>query len=588
MGSKKSLRALYVLLACCLAFSFFVGAQAPLYADGDEVVINILHTNDVHGRFYQVDANNAGMIGIDKVAAIKGDTDNAILVDVGDAIHGLPIVNINQGGNAIDLMVAAGYDVMTPGNHDYNFGSDRLAELAGIADAGGLAIISANTYVKSSGSSFLSTTQIIEMDGVKVGFFGLTTTTTPYVTSPPNVADLEFRAYLESAEAAISLLQAADADIIICLAHVSHVDILNLLSALTVKPDVVIEGHDHLFGSEVVDGVLLTGAGQYQENVGIVSITYDVDSGSVVSKTAAYITKADSADISPDPAVHAIAEAIAQSVLDEYQQVVAHSDVFLSSDRGTPDQPGVRNSEQALGNLVADAMRYIGEADFAITNGGGLRADIRIGDITKGDLNSVLPFGNVLVVKEISPAELKLVLENGLQFAPELDGRFPQISGMSVVYDQAQPAGQRVLSIKIGDVELDLADTSTKYLLATNDFMAAGGDGYTVIQGLPTVAEIDSMDSVFERYVNSLPGQTITADVAQVEGRIVVYTDIPGNGDENADNGNTNNVDKPSGNATPKTGDQAGAAALMASLFLFALGSASLAAAKRRSYSSRL
>jgi hypothetical protein len=212
-----------------------------------------------------------------------------------------------------------------------------------------------------------------------------------------------------------------------------------------------------------------------------------------------------------------------QSVLALYSEVVAKSEVLLSSARGDASTQGVRNSEQALGNIVADAMKIIGGADVAVTNGGGLRADIRVGSITRGDLNAVLPFGNYLVIKEVTPKALKEIMENGLQFAPGVDGRFPQISGMDVVYDQEKPAGQRVVSITINGNKLDLTAKTTIYKLATHDFMANGGDGYTAIAGLATIAELDSLDVIFERYIISLPNSTITAANAKIDGRIRIY-----------------------------------------------------------------
>ena len=183
-----------LILALTMMLSIFVGLTPVLVTAANEKTISILHTNDVHGRIYQVDGNNSGMMGIDKIAAVKNGTENAILVDAGDTIHGLPIVNTNNGLNAIELMTAAGYDVMTPGNHDFNYGSARLAELAGIASPNGLTIISSNVYNKS-GENFLPETKIIEKDGVKVGFFGLTTQETPILTGPVNVASIEFREY---------------------------------------------------------------------------------------------------------------------------------------------------------------------------------------------------------------------------------------------------------------------------------------------------------------------------------------------------------------------------------------------------------
>ena len=200
--------------------------------------------------------------------------------------------------------------------------------------------------------------------------------------------------------------------------------------------------------------------------------------------------------------------------------VVAKSEILLSSARGDATTLGVRTSEQALGNLVADAMRLIGGADIAVTNGGGLRADIRVGDITKGDINAVLPFGNVLVIKEATPKILKEIMENGLSKFPNPDGRFPQISGMNVVYDPSKPEGQRIVSITIDGVSLNLNDNTTKYKFATNDFMASGGDGYDVIATLPTIAELVSLDDMLIEYITVNLNGTITAFDAKIENRI--------------------------------------------------------------------
>jgi len=412
---------------------------------------------------------------------------------------------------------------MTPGNHDFNYGSLRLSELAGVASGKGLDIISSNIFNKADGLSFLPTTKIVEIDGVKVGFLGLTTLETPILTSPAGVASIEFRAYKASAEAAIAALKANGADVIVALTHISRAEIETLVKALDIKPDVVIEGHDHVLGSIVVDGVLIAGAGQYQENLGLVSIT--IKDGEITDKTAKIITKADASDVEGDADVKALAENMKAAVEAEFSVIVAQSEVLLSSARGTDDGTikGVRNSEQALGNLVADAMRVIGDADIAVTNGGGLRADIRIGSITKGDINAVLPFGNVLVVKEVTPKALKEILEVGLSTLPATHGRFPQISGMSVIYDPELPINSRVISISVGGAALDLSDDTTIYKMATNDFMAVGGDGYTVIAGLATVAELDSLDDMLITYVTKILDRVIKSDNAKIDGRLNVY-----------------------------------------------------------------
>jgi 2',3'-cyclic-nucleotide 2'-phosphodiesterase (5'-nucleotidase family) len=489
------------------------------------VTITIFHTNDIHGRFYQVDSNNAGMIGIDRIAAIKNNTPNAILVDAGDTIHGLPIVNINQGLNAIEMMVAAGYSVMSAGNHEFNYGRERLTELAGIAAAGGLDIISANVFAAGTNDLFLPATSIVETGGVKVGFFGLSPRTTPIQSSPLNVAGLEFRDYVASARTAASALKADGADVIVALAHVSREGVLAIANELGGYIDVIIEGHDHRRGYETVNGVLVAGAGDYMTGLGVVSVTVNA-AGVIINKTASLIPRADTLDIEGDPAVRAIAERMKAELLEEFGVVVAHSSVFIDSARGDATTPGVRNSEQPLGNLVADAMRIIGGADVAIQNGGGLRADIQIGDLTKLDVNAILPFGNVLVIKEVTPRQLREVMEQGLRDGIAAVGWFPQVSGMTVVFDPDRVAGERVVSITVNEAALDLNDNATRLRLAVNNFMASGGDGYTILPTLPTVAELISLDDMLVQYIMENLGGTITAENARVEGRLGVNRQV--------------------------------------------------------------
>ena len=519
MKIKLAKRSLMLILALAMVFSVLTGLSLTALAEG-ETTINILHTNDVHGRLFP-DANNSGMLGMDKVAAIKQDTENAILVDVGDAIHGLPLVNINQGLNAIELMVAGGYQVMTPGNHDFNHGSARLLELAGVAAEGGLQIISTNVFDTAAGKTFLPATTIVEVEGIKVGFFGLSTLETPTLTHPANVAGLEFRALKASAESAITSLKADGAKVIVCLAHVARPEIEKLLGELTDKPDVVLEGHDHLLGSETISGVLVAGAGQYQEQLGLVSVTVGED-GAVAGVVASIIKKDDVEDLEPDAAVKALGAAKIAEVVEIYSEVVAASEILLSSARGSDTGvAGVRNSEQPLGNLVADAMRVLGGADVAVANGGGLRADLKVGELTKGDINSVLPFGNYLVVKEVTPKVLYEIMETGLQTFPVVNGRFPQISGMKVEFVASREAFDRVVSISVNGVVVNKDDETTKFKLATNDFMAAGGDGYEAIKGLHTLTELGSLDDLLIEYITKNLDGTIKADNAKLEGRIV-------------------------------------------------------------------
>jgi len=417
---------------------------------------------------------------------------------------------------------------MVPGNHDFNYGSLRLKELAGIASAGGLEIICSNVIEKATGQTLLPATNIVEIDGVKVGFFGLTTTEA--VILPAHVENVEFREYKQNAENSIAALRTGGADIIVALAHFSNTDIHELISALTDKPDVVIEGHDHRLGSETHEGVLIAGAGEHQGNLGKVEITINSD-GEITQKDASIITKAQADLFEGDAAVKALAEGMKAAVIEEYSEIVAASEVLISSFRGTDTMVdgvvtdfgalGLRNSEQPLGNLVADALRVIGGADIAVTNGGGLRADIKKGEISKGEINEVLPFGNTLVLVSATPSDVYLIMETGLQSLPANNGRFPQISGMSVEYDPYAPPFNKVISISIDGVVLDRDDDTTELSIATNNFTASGGDAYVVFAGLRTITELGSMDDALIEYIVDVLGGTIKDEDAKIDCRIL-------------------------------------------------------------------
>ena len=335
-------------------------------------------------------------------------------------------------------------------------------------------------------------------------------------------------------------------DVIVAVAHVSFSDIATLIGSISDKPDVVIEGHDHRdFDPVEIDGVLVTSAGQHQAGVGVVTLTLD-SGNNIVGKDATMVTKQDveitleirhtdqpGSPVVPDylfhrvpgdPEVKDMAELIRAEVIDSFSEVIASSEITLSSERGSNNYAalGVRNSEQALGNLIADAMRVVGGADVAIQNGGGIRADIVAGSITKGHINSVLPFGNTLVIKEATAKDLKDILERALRDTPNAAAWFPQVSGISVAYNPEAPAGEKVVSMHMNGTALNPSDDSVAYRLAVNDFMANGGDGFTVLPGMGTLEELGSLDAIFESYIVSLPGSAITAGDAQIEGRIEI------------------------------------------------------------------
>ncbi|MCL2703452.1 MAG: 5'-nucleotidase C-terminal domain-containing protein [Defluviitaleaceae bacterium] len=505
----KKFKALAVVTLVAV-LALFVARPDVAFASG-ETTVTIYHTNDTHGRF----VGGGSIMGIDMIAAIKADTPNALLVDAGDTLHGLPFVTLNRGLDAVTLMNMAGYDVFTPGNHDFNYGYERLLELEAEAAFGFV-----STTITKDGAHLFNSTLIVDVDGVSIGFIGVTTPETYYKTSPTGIVGLTFAIDTDMVAAAVTSLQGAGADLIVALAHLGIDETSEYTSiwlAETVPGiDLIIDGHSHSLFEEgfTVGGTLIVSAGEYENHLGAVTVVFGEDN-SVISIEAAVISAAEAQEaFEPHPELTALIEEIraAQNlVLDVAITDITYS---LSSAR----EPGVRTQEMGLGNLVTDAMLAATGADIALTNGGGLRADLEEGTVTIGNVIAVLPFGNYAVTKFVTPAELKLLLENGVKGAPAAAAEFPQIGGFSFTYTVDHEPGDRVLSIAIGGVAVDMADDATQYLLVTNDFMAAGGDGYTVFKAIPTENEFPALEEILRDFL--LSGDA--GDYSETEGRITV------------------------------------------------------------------
>jgi 2',3'-cyclic-nucleotide 2'-phosphodiesterase (5'-nucleotidase family) len=412
-------------------------------------------------------------------------------------------------------MNIAGYDLFTPGNHDFNYGYEELLDLAKLAD---FTVLSAN--VKKGGQPIFAATTVKEIDGVKIGFFGLSTPETLYKTNPLNVAGLTFDDVVACARTAVADLQSQGVDLIVALSHLGTDDASEDTSIKVAKAvagiDIIIDGHSHSRYDEglLVGDTLIASAKEYENFIGCVTIGFDA-ANQVVEKQAALIGAEEAAGkYSPVKAVTdkiAALEAEQGKILDV---VVAKLGYSLSSAR----DPGVRTQEMPLGNMAADALLDGTGAQIALTNGGGLRADLKEGDITVRDIIAVLPFGNYGVTKYVTPVQLKAILENGVDSAPAAVGKFPQIAGFTFTYNAGAPAGNRVTAISIGGTPVSLTDATTRFLMATNDFMAVGGDEYTTFASIPTENEFNALDEMLLRYIKANPDKVY----AQAEGRITV------------------------------------------------------------------
>lgn len=482
---KKRYRVFLLSLLLVIILSVAVSARV--------VDITILHTNDTHSRLEE--GKYDGM-GFAKIATLVADeqtkNQNLLLLDAGDTFHGLIISTLVEGESVIRLFNKLGYDAMVPGNHDFNYGQARLLELNQMTD---FPIIAANIK-KEYDTPFLDAYIIKEIDGVKVAIFGLATPETTYKTHPKNVEGLVFENPVEAARIMVEELK-GKTDVIIALSHLGLDDSSEYTSEMVANQvtgiDLIIDGHSHtvLQEGKTVGDTLITMAGEYDKYLGVINLT--VEDGKATTKKAHLISKEDAADVRENKEVLQLITDIKNKNNKITSVIVGETEVTLDGERAH-----VRTGDTNLGNLITDAILEAVDADLSITNGGGIRASIAKGKITRGDIITVLPFGNYVVVKEVTGSAILNALEHGITAYPEVEGKFPHVGGMTVVFDSTRPAGERVLKVMVSGQPLEYDKT---YRLATNDFMAAGGDGYEMFKDAPIVQEAGGLDEITAEYI---------------------------------------------------------------------------------------
>ncbi|WP_373132229.1 5'-nucleotidase C-terminal domain-containing protein [Clostridium sp. M62/1] len=522
-------------LTLCMPFSMTVSAQTSDSSQDSTAVQEVIvyHTNDSHG-YLSGDGEN--IVGIDLAAGLKESTPNSILVDAGDATQGLPLASLTKGADVIELMNQAGYDLMTAGNHEFDFGTEAFLSNARKAD---FPILAANIY--RNGSPLLKDVQegnngchtIIEQNGVRIGFLGLTTADTASSTNPTGITDLEFRDEAETAKAEIAHLEDEGADVIIAICHMGNMDAsctsTDLANAMTGeyqdKIDVIIDGHSHTVENEETNGILIVQTGSGMAGIG--KLTLEIR-GNEVSASEELLGPSDLADVVPDAAVAEQLAQIESSQSDLLGETVGTTETTLWA-----GQVGVvaltRLVETNYGNFTADAFRSAAETYLqtlgtdtdlpviAVENGGGIRAMSPNGDITMGDLISAFPFSNTIYLKKVTPAILYEVMEvsgtaldgqdkeTGMLLQQTNSGGFLQISGFTAVFNPDGEEGQKVVSITLdGQTEpLDREDTATEIMMASNNYIMSGGNDYNMLADLPKYGEAGGELETVQSYLES-------------------------------------------------------------------------------------
>lgn len=541
------------LLFASFSWPFSIVAYADSGPNSTARTITILHTNDMHGSLV---STSGSVAGADKIAAMKQAIPNSILVDAGDATQGSSFASLTQGKDVIKLMNAAGYDVMAAGNHEFDYGVNTFISNAKAAN---FPILSANTIkdnkpilqdvVYDSGHKTNNgCNYITEVGGVKVGFFGITTPETATKTNPANMVGVTFADCLETTNEQISILKSQGAEVIVGIMHLGvdpSSEEKNRSTFIAENAEdglnLIIDGHSHTVYSKVSGKVLVEQTGSSSSNVGRIDVT--VENNEKVTVSGKNIAAKDiTADYKPIPSITALANSIVAGnaalltpVVGKTQATLWGGTVTIGKDPVTLASKTVseaRLNETNLGSLVADSMvwaakkqismnsQYKGIPVVGLQNGGGVRAVVQRGSITVGDTLNVLPFGNTLAFKEVTPKILYQALENGVSritgqnaqtgLLSGADGRFPQISGIRFEYNPSKPANEKILTVYLDGAAtpLDRNDDSTTLILATNDFEISGGDGYSMFAGLKSVGEGGVLDQVMANYIKELTSKS--------------------------------------------------------------------------------
>ncbi len=478
----------WILVGAVAALLLWIGGRWG--TEERRLELTILHTNDVHSHYLAPSATQPGPGGAARLAtlvdAARDERRHTLLLDAGDQFQGSLLFTVGGPDVVAAVMNALGYDAMAIGNHEFDLGPAALAQFIARAD---FPVLSANIDATADPAldGDVRPFDVFLFEGEVVGVFGLTTETTATASSPGR--DIVFEAVARRARSVVAMLERQGVNKIIALTHLGYREDLALASSVS-GIDIIVGGHSHTqlqpgdedlpypsrVASSTGDPVMVVSAGEWGQTLGRLDVVFD-SAGTIVAASGAPIPV--SADVAEDP-----------EMVSRLAPYVARAEQLLGEALGATavdldgDRARVRGEETNLGSLVADAMLAKAQglgAQVAVMNGGGIRASIPKGDVTMGQILEVLPFGNEITVVTTTGRDLTLALENGVSQVETGGGRFPQVAGVRFSFDPSAPAGSRVREVELRDSQTDSyrpLGAAEVVVVATNDFLASGGDGY--------------------------------------------------------------------------------------------------------------
>ncbi|MFN4855655.1 MAG: bifunctional metallophosphatase/5'-nucleotidase [Pseudanabaena sp.] len=490
-------RSLQIFVAFVMTFLIAVSpAFLHVVAQENRFSIRILHTNDHHAHLEPIKYGDRFLGGIARRRTLidqirvesKNDHEPLLLLDAGDIFQGTLYFNQYQGQADLDFYNTLAYDAGTIGNHEFDRGQQVLANFITKAK---FPIISANLDIASSSPLYgkVRPWHILDMKGEKIGIFGLTTTDTEILSS---VGDgVKFTDPIAAARTSVQNLKQQGINKIIALTHIGFENDV-VLAQKVPDIDIIIGAHSHTPVGNIPNAnhpyplvqkngkkepVLVVTDWEWGKYLGDLSVSFDR-----AGKLIAWAGKphAIDASIKPNPEFANKLKAYAAPIESLRQKVIGQALVALDGDRVK-----MRTGETALGNLIADAILAKTQGDrvqVALINAGGIRSSLPLGNITMGNVLEALPFGNTITRVELTGQQLIEALESGVSKAEQEEGRFPQVAGMRFVWNAKFPVGKRVTKVEVKDAsgKFQLLNPRAIYKVATNNFLASGGDGYRV------------------------------------------------------------------------------------------------------------
>ncbi len=453
-----------------------------------QLALTILHTNDVHAH-YEPFATGGGVARLATVVdEVRQSVPHSLLLDAGDQFQGSLVFTVGGPEVVARVMNAVGYDAMVIGNHEFDLGPTALASFLAEVE---FPVVSANIDATHDAAldGDIRPFDVFLVGGEIVAVFGLTTESTSTASSPGR--DIVFEPAARRARSIVEMLERQGVNRIVALTHLGYDQDL-ALAASVAGIDVIVGGHSHttLGGpdepayptwvtSPAGEPVAVVTDGEWGQSLGRLDVVFD-SAGRVAGATGTPIPVR--SDLAQDPEVAAVLAPYAERAQQLVGEPLGASETDLDGERTR-----VRSEETNLGDAIAEAMLAKAAAlgaRVAIMNGGGIRASIPQGPITLGQILEVLPFGNEITVVTVTAADLKAALESGVSQVESGAGRFPQVAGLRFSFDPAAPVGERIRSVDVWD---DATKTyralgaSVAVVVATNDFLAGGGDGYAAL-----------------------------------------------------------------------------------------------------------